>query len=237
MAASTSDLIQYIAAKLADLEASVSKTKLVKLLYLVDVENYRRTRHLATHLPWRFYHYGPYALEIDELLQQLHLDLPEEEVRTAAGHRAFTYRANAWQLDELERRIPSDLRAVGDRVLSRWALEGLNQILDYVYFHTEPMKSARRGDALDFSTIEPLRYEAQREISLPDESLKDLRHRFNEARERLRLRPRRIDPPPRFDKTFQEGVRLLAAEEAFVVPEGNVELDDEAKEGIRKTGA
>src|ERR1035441_5186960 len=44
------------------------KTRLVKLVYLSEVEYFRQTGQRLTGLDWKFYHYGPYAPALSPLL-------------------------------------------------------------------------------------------------------------------------------------------------------------------------
>ena len=71
-------LISHTVTELTDMGAGFGKTKLVKLLYLMDVENYRRRQETISGLEWCFYHYGPYAFEIDSALNELSFDIPQE---------------------------------------------------------------------------------------------------------------------------------------------------------------
>jgi len=50
----------------------------------------------------------------------------------------------------------------------------LNLLLDYVYVETEPMQKVKRGDDLDFSTIEPV-VRKKIEIKFDHSRLKNLR--------------------------------------------------------------
>lgn len=59
------DLIWYLTWRLREEEGVPAKTRLVKLLYLVDLLNVRDRNEQATNLEWVFYHYGPYAFGID----------------------------------------------------------------------------------------------------------------------------------------------------------------------------
>src|ERR1700730_1177960 len=49
----------------------VTKTKLLKLLYLFDVEYYRAHRQTFTGFGWKFFHLGPWAAAFDPALDQL----------------------------------------------------------------------------------------------------------------------------------------------------------------------
>jgi hypothetical protein len=49
----------------------VTKTKLLKLLYLFDVEYFRAHRKIFTGLKWKFFHLGPWAAEYDWSITRL----------------------------------------------------------------------------------------------------------------------------------------------------------------------
>jgi hypothetical protein len=150
------ELIVHLLAGVLDRGGQLGKTKLVKLLYLVDVEHYALFRSRPTGYTWRYYFYGPYDSAIENTLKRLEFDVPQEEVTTGAGFRAVTFRPRdiAAMLDraDLSDRVARSVV----RILDRFALEDLPEILDWVYFHTPPMQHARPGDTLDFATI-PIR--------------------------------------------------------------------------------
>lgn len=145
------------------------KTRLVKLLYLAELEYYRRTRRRLTNLDWMFYHFGPYAFSLAPYLGDPDVDtLPLELQRLTSsgpgtrGETGFDHDAEA---------------AVTD-VVHEWGNADLNTLLDYVYFETEPMQSARRGDALDFSSVAPLHVTRRLGIKLDPNKIKELRKKL-----------------------------------------------------------
>ncbi|SRR5579885_1982318 len=164
------DLI-YKAAKLQRMQTP-QITRLVKLIYLVEVEYFRVKRQRLTSLDWRFYHYGPYPVDFDSKL------------------REFTIRESAWKGGKVSREIVRDeeqfMRVAAEPDLERlvasavkyWGDADLNALLDYVYFETEPMQNAQRGDLLDFSYVKaPTK---QIKIQLDTEKLATLRARLRE---------------------------------------------------------
>jgi hypothetical protein len=230
------NLIAYVVCKLVDMEASFGKTKLVKLLYLIDVENYRLFSHTLTGLDWVFYHYGPYAFEVDQTLKELDLDIPQEEVLTGAGHKATVFRPS-WDADaEFESQASSVEKLMVDRVIAEWGLEELNPILSHVYFHTEPMKDARRGEVLDFAKIQklPSLRIASRPSAVVSTREEELREKFQRVRvERWQQVHQRLDPEPRLDDTFWRAITHLDSEEQYSVPRGDIELMEEFKGQLR----
>ena len=227
-------LIAHVIMKLNDTGIGFGKTKLVKLLYLIDVENYRIRRTTISGLEWRFYHYGPYAFEIDDVLRELELDIPQDEVRTGKGHKAIVFRLSRELRPRLNDHLPSsrELRIV-NTVIRDWGETELNPLLNHVYFYTEPMKHAERGDVLDFSTIQrrrPGRTTAH-EASMPSDRLDEFRARLQEAKSKRVRRP--LNPAPRFDSVYRTALARMAEEEASVALIGTVEIPEEVKERLR----
>src|SRR5438552_11067713 len=67
-------LIPAMVSYINDHDGYVTKTKLLKLLYLFDVEFYRTHRRLFTGFGWKFFHLGPWAREFDPVLTELILE-------------------------------------------------------------------------------------------------------------------------------------------------------------------
>jgi hypothetical protein len=148
------DLIAYVIDRAIGREAAPTKTKLVKLLYLIDVEQWRAARTLVTNLEWRFYHYGPYAHELEPVLQRLEGHrIHWRELTQAKFEKTILY-TRAWRPSEADN-WPTGTKIRIDRIVDHWADEPLELLLDFVYFETEPMRSASRGEILDFSKITP----------------------------------------------------------------------------------
>ena len=228
-------LISHTVTELTDMGAGFGKTKLVKLLYLMDVENYRRRQETISGLEWCFYHYGPYAFEIDSVLNELSFDIPQESFTTESGYKAIAFRPERSLKPRLGKyvRSLSELRLV-NRVVRDWGETELNVLLDHVYFYTEPMKHARRGDILDFSVVERRRRQSTTKLTprLSSDQLSEYRARFQESKARRVRQP--LYPAPRFDGVYREGLARLTAEEAGLIPLGIAVISEEAKVGLRK---
>ena len=150
-------LIAYIVDQVGDRGGAVGRTALMKLVYLADIEHYRRYGKQATNLEWRFHHYGPYSAELDKEVRALGLDIDESVFNKTYGGRTLSgyryRRVGDWK--EVAMAFNSNYGASAqrcvDRVVQRWGLDPLPTILDYVYFETEPMQDAKRGETLDFA--------------------------------------------------------------------------------------
>jgi len=145
-------LVLYVVGQLNELGRSPSTIQLVKYLYLIDVEHQRTIGRTLTGLDWVHYKFGPYAFELPTITQRLGLDLSVEDF-TTNGYEGRAFRA------ERDTDFPEALRgaakSIVDRVLKIWGLVATREILDYVYFHTEPMIETKQGEHLDFGRVQP----------------------------------------------------------------------------------
>lgn len=145
------ELIAYLVARSLERDVTLTQTKLVKLLYLIDLRRLEQRRAPLTGLRWRFFHYGPYALELPETLEPM--EGTEVIVKKRGEVALYIAAPGAPDGDDWER----PARTLADDVVRRFAPMDLNELLDYVYFRTGPMRDAQRGDELDLSLPGPPR--------------------------------------------------------------------------------
>ncbi len=140
-------LILYTIDQLQDRGGAISTIRIIKILYLIDLEYYSRHGVTLTEIDWIFHHFGPYFNDIDKTLRSLSIDIDTREVLTQSG-RGFTFRS----IDE--QKLPEGLDFVTgqliNRVIKTWALEDTDALLKHVYA-TEPIKYGSRGQPLDFT--------------------------------------------------------------------------------------
>lgn len=200
MSVSILEVLRYIVDQIRERDGIPTRTKVVKLLYLVDVEYYRHHDSTLSQLPWKFLHYGPYTMEVEPLLQSI--SLGEEETIVKNRYKVFTYKVE--QPETLDDLLPFSERIMIDKIIERWALESLYKLLDCVYFETEPMQGASRGESLDFSRITHEHFVIGKtpQSCLSRERTSILKEKFKAIRE---SKPpiRRYTPPPYDDIYFQ----------------------------------
>lgn len=153
---STEKLIAAIVTWVVGEGSYVTKTKLLKLLYLFDVEYYRVHRHTFTGFSWKFFHLGPWAAEFDPALDDLVTNGALLLQRSNSEYETSFYKS----AERIDPRAP--FSNVKDEyilrgVLKVWGLRSTGEILDYVYFQTAPMEAGIRNAPLDFSLIQPER--------------------------------------------------------------------------------
>lgn len=208
-----------ILTRIKEREGSANKTKLLKLLYLADIEHYRKAGETLTGFDWMFYLYGPWANEYDELLKQL---AAEGVLRSEgwAGGGLEGERLIPLESVDLGRTIrDNDVLFRTRRLVDVWADQGVPTLLDYVYFETEPMQGAEKMARLDFSKITrevPPLY--RRTSSGADQgALKRLSRRIAEAREKLEAeigQTTKTVKPPVYDDIYIAASEVLNAPEA-----------------------
>jgi uncharacterized phage-associated protein len=143
-----SDLIAVLAKYYKEkIGISPAKTKLLKLAYLAEVYYKRLTSKRLTNQEWIFWKYGPYFREYEELISNEVIFIkPDQEDDFYPIDVRDDFEIRELSLDE-------NIALV--RALDH-ATDDLSQILDFVYFDTEPMMKAQtRGEILDFDSILP----------------------------------------------------------------------------------
>jgi hypothetical protein len=221
-------LILYVAQQIADMEGFPSRTKLLKIIYLIDVEYYRRHRSTLTDWKWIFYHFGPYVMEFPQILGRLDLaGLDETADRTSEGMKFFKYKVDEPQ--SIEDLLPSFSDQVHtETIIETWALEDLNLLLDYVYFETEPMLGAERGQPLDFRKIKRSAFVPSVDwvdVAPSKEQVIQLRRKLDKAREKTeenRAKTTEIlaNRPFTADESYYRAMEELARREEHGLPDG-----------------
>jgi hypothetical protein len=160
-------ILRFVQA-VADGGASLPKIKLVKLLYLLDLEAWRQQGAPATGLDWQFFHYGPYAFALEPLLEraegvyfarvELHRGQQQRIASTVSrlgrsdvpieNELVYLYRPLGGLPDEPI--ADAFVAGLADRISARWAAEDTDSILGFVY-RTEPIANGKRYAPIDWN--------------------------------------------------------------------------------------
>jgi hypothetical protein len=207
------DLIPAVVSYVRARDGYVTKTKLLKLLYLCDVEYYRVFRILLTGFQWKFFHLGPWAREFDPLLDELlaHGVLIETPSSRAEFDTKFFKTSGEFDLTELFGTFKEELPV--KRVLEQWAESTTGEILNYVYFHTEPMEHGIRSQPLDFTTIseKPAATYTRQASGKTSQEIAAARKNFQDkvARRKTEGAKAFAFTPPQYDEVFLEALAKL----------------------------
>jgi hypothetical protein len=202
-------LVRAIVSYVADRDEPVTRTKLLKLLFLFDLEYYRAHRRTFTGFSWKYLHFGPWAREFDESLQGM---VARQVLSEQESSRYGTKFYRTTERLDADRTFPDlgDYRILRG-ILRTWGEAKTPQILDYVYFHTEPMIHGVRNEPLDFSVVPqnpPQRYARSSSGKSPEE-IGRLRKALRERAASEATAPAFEYTPPRYDEDFFEAVELL----------------------------
>jgi hypothetical protein len=210
-------LIQYIVWYATDRRTKLTTVRLVKFLYLADL-NWAKENNgeILTGWPWRFVHYGPFCSEsLDTIEKAYHSGFIEKGAYQSkfADEDYNLY----WCSEEpdISEKIPLFLRSQLNEAISKWG-DDTYGLLDYVYFETEPMLDAKKGDLLDFSKAR--KFEKPIEIKMRKLN-PELVAKGKEILERLKtkykqeLANRARDSQPIYDEVYYKATQLLDEED------------------------
>ncbi len=227
MSLSAKSVLLQILSEANEKNLLLGKTQIVKFLYLTEVEYYRETGNRLTDLNWLFYHYGPYALELDSILNEKEFEMEKKETKS---DREFHIYKIAESPAKYSSKVDPKVGLIIKRIVSTWGNKPLEELLDYVYFETEPMEAVkRRGERLDFSTVkkEPITR------VIPLKASKETERKVAQLRERLAPALKKMgEERIRQRRTEAAGKEYAEAMQAWD-EEMNAELDPEALKKIR----
>lgn len=164
------DLLYIIAKEYKDKNNfGISKTKLIKLAYLSEIFFKRQTGNRLTDSKWIFWKYGPYLMDYPEILNTetfIKADTDDfQPIKVNPDHTPSSY-----------------LKANEDIAIDsamEFADKDLNDLLDFVYFDTEPMINVTsRGEELNFDHVMPEENYRIKKYTLTDEMKRDIKNKI-----------------------------------------------------------
>jgi Protein of unknown function (DUF4065) len=205
------ELVIAIVSRATESGVKVSKTKLLKLLYLFDIEWYRTHQETFTGFDWKFYLLGPWTDEYDPTLDKYEGNGLEREKTKDSYGTEFIKTDETVRLRDLFK--TRDEEIILEDMIRTWAKVPTEQILDHVYFRTEPMDEAIRDERLDFgkvSSVAPRKYRRTKS-SLSKQKLNAMRDRIAERLETIRKRGRELPKfqQPDYDESFLDTMEQL----------------------------
>lgn len=117
----------------------ITKTQLIKFLYLADLYSVKWTGKQLTQLDWCYYHYGPWHEDIDVALHRMNGKEISINLEPQRNVTLIELGSKATDINDLH--LPVSLKLMLDNIRREWAGSGqdkLNQLLEYVY-NTAPM--------------------------------------------------------------------------------------------------
>jgi len=161
---------------------SLPKTKLLKLAYLIDLTYARRFGKRIIDETWIYYLYGPYIEKYGEILTEGPFEINEVETEDETIAQLVT-------LEEFRSRtnLELELSLIVEKVVSEYGEIPLKELLNYIYFETEPMMNARRRmENLNFGTVQNEAFYKVKELKISPEDEEEIRKRFREKIKKFR---------------------------------------------------
>jgi hypothetical protein len=200
-------LIQFIVCQATEVGASLSPIRVVKFLYLADLYHARENKgETLTSWPWKFVYFGPYCSEsitaLNEAVDNGLIDAKSFESKYDEKDR-FLYSCRPENGSDVASQLTIYIWSSLKDAIRKWA-DDTPGLLDYVYYDTEPMEDAKRGDLLDFS-------KARLPIKLPKLEMKKISKSKAEKAKQLISALR---------EQYRESSYKLAEEKAHMVRDG-----------------
>jgi hypothetical protein len=156
-----SKLILFLVDQLQEKNAPISTIRLVKYLYLIDIEYFSKFKQTLTSIHWIRYHFGPYFFAWPDITRSLSIDLEPIE-KTTESKRIVTYRV--YDEQDISQVVSYPVESSINRIIDEWCYEDLDVLLAHVY-STAPMKSASFLQPLDFTTLQIAKPQPVRKIT------------------------------------------------------------------------
>jgi hypothetical protein len=181
------DLIRAILSRLRELDTTAGKTKVLKLSYLADIEHVRTSGETLTGFDWIFFLYGPWAKDFDEAIAQLEAEGAVERRPWVQGdiEGEGLIGKDSADLNTLIRNTEEYFRT--RRLIETFSRLSTPELLDYIYFETEPMQGAEKLKSLDFGKVSkqaPQLYR-RKASGAPPARVKELQRAWRDIKERV----------------------------------------------------
>jgi len=208
----------------------VGQIRATKIMYLIEWEHFAWDRKRLTSLDWVFLHYGPWSSTLSDVLQR-DFRAPSEEVGPGQ------FREVVWtppEYDKVDTRLEVGLEGIVQRVFETFGAMPTPDIIRYVYFNTEPMRDAVRGQPLRFEATEKPFRPFNPVASMATQTRLSLRESFRKAtRERLSRRERGAGSLPPDVVAF---LTQLDSAGPVILPEADIEIGEEDRVDLGREG-
>ena len=213
------DLVKAISTRVKERDGYLNKTKLVKYLYLIDIEYYRVHKETFTGFNWIFKDYGPWAFEYNDVFDAIKSS-PDFRINEGARPDIDITFINVTKEGETELdQVIEDfsIERVARQIIDRWADESLGPMLNYVYFNTDPMVDAERYKPLDFTKIRLASVPKfkLKKSSLSTRQLNKLRGEIRSKKAEKGEKPTTSFTAPQYDEIYWQGMQALDKDDTF----------------------
>lgn len=230
----TYDIIIYIVWYATENDIRLTTNRLIKFIYLTDLYYARlNDGKTLTGFPWRFINYGPYCTEAMQCIDQV----VNEGFICKATYDSYFGEEKEYNLftckdesaEKIEESIPLGVLGHIQKAIRKLG-DDTPQLLDYVYYDTEPMADAKKGDLLDFSKAEkpePIKRVKLKKLS--SEAIKLARQKIKQISDEMKVNRKRLIQDEREtekykDDAYYQFIEMLDGEELTVGLKGTAKI-------------
>lgn len=215
-------LVQYITWLASEQGEVLTPIRLVKFLYLADLYYARYFQgETITKWPWRFVHYGPFCGQAMEAINQATKNelieaIPFESNFDDEEH--FYYRCRLEEDHPLHDILPASVTLPLENAIKKWASDTY-QLLDYVYFETEPMENVSYRDKLDFNKAKKQEIISQVSMrQLSKEKIKKAKEAIRKLKENWLAEKENTNAvEPIYDKLYYQALEVMEEEDLLEI--------------------
>lgn len=196
------------------------KLQFTKFLYLIDYCNYKFKGEQATDIDWVFFHYGPWAFEMPNIMNEVMDVFP-----VGWQDRTEEYGGYMPRFDPVKEKLGLTLENIITRVIKSFKDRTTNDVIEWCYKQTEPMRNAHRGEHLNFTIIEvnqemPIFFPKPTTWDMPKvpEELLEKRRAFR-AQRLARRKGYREYKQNLESASYREGMRVLEERNTAEIPD------------------
>ena len=228
------DIIRYIVWYATENDIRLTTNRLVKFIYLTDLYHARlKSGQTLTGFPWRFIYYGPYCVESVQCIDQaVHEGLIYKQTfdsHFGEDKKYNIFTCNNEDAEKIEKSIYIGIIGQIQKAIRIFG-DDTPQLLDYVYFDTEPMANVKKGDLLNFSKVkrpESIKRVKLKKLSLDTirlarQKIKQLSDEMKADRERLIKDERETEKYK--DNAYYKFLEILDGEELGVGLKGTAKI-------------
>ena len=230
----TVDIIRYIVWYATENDIRLTTNRLVKFIYLADLYHARSKAGMTlTGFPWRFIYYGPYCKEAMQCIEQVVSEglICKNTYDSYFGeekeYNIFTCKDK--DPERIEELIPLGVLGPIQKAICRLG-DDTPQLLDYVYYDTEPMEDAKKGDLLDFSkALKPDPIKKVKLKKLSPEAIKLARQKIKKLSNEMNADSQRLiqdeqDTEKFKDDSYYQFIKMLDGDELAVGLKGTAKI-------------
>lgn len=146
------DIVLYICFYASQMRITLSKARLVKIVYLVDWKAAVEYGHQMTDVEWYFNHYGPYVKEIIDMIDASPLFLKRHYLNQFGNPAEEILLNSESDINKLKAALSEENCKIIDYVLSITKDMGYMEFLRLIY-STYPIIKSNKFDKMDLGKL------------------------------------------------------------------------------------